>query len=114
MTQNQGRRETRSSGEVLERLLREGAELLGVGGKEVFLQQLLDEQKMKLVEVGRSGDKVEWLAQLCDTSTGTIVTVSLGAGEGEERDSGAVLKYFQTLVQAIACNEGAFFIPVSL
>ena len=88
---------------MLERLLREGGDLLGAGGKEVFLQQLVEEQKMKqvMLEVGRSGDRVEWLAQVCNTSTGTIVTVSLGAGEkdgeSKERAAGACLRYFHTI-----------------
>ena len=83
--------------------MREGGELLGAGGKVVFLQQLVQEQKMELVmvEVGRTEDRVQWLAHVCDTATSTTVTVSLGVGEEEgeakERAAGAVLKYFHTL-----------------
>ena len=73
-------------GEFLKRLVREGVRLygeaaeVGEGGKTVFLEELMIEQKMNLVmvEVRRTSEVAVWLFQVCDTATSNVVTVGMG------------------------------------
>ena len=97
-------RKFRSLRGALERLKRGGGVILAMArGKLVFLQVLVNEQKLKrvMVEVRRcGGGLVKWMIQVCDQA-GAVVTVGIGAGEDEEeakeKAAGIFLRYFHNL-----------------
>ena len=97
-----------AAGGTLDRLLRNGPELLArAGGKADFLQELADEQNLNLVMVvvGRNrGGEEQVLAQVCDKDTFSVVNVAIGTGvdKGQAMESVAkvVLRYFTTLYSA--------------
>ena len=101
-----------SRGQMLERLVGEGVSSLRAEERTQFLKDLLAEQRLSLVivEVGRSDDQVQWLAQVSEPMGSTTVTVSIGIGREEEeaksKAAGTILKYFQMLYSSvpIACR----------
>ena len=86
----------------LTRLVKDGVVAVPTMERLVFLEQLVEEQGMRLVllEVGRQEGRVQWLAQVCEEQ-GTTATVCVGEAEDDlkakTKAAGAILTYFHTL-----------------
>ena len=86
----------------LARLVKDGVVAVPRMERLVFLEQLVEEQGMRLVlvEVGRQEGRVQWLAQVCEEQ-GTTATVCVGEAEDDlkakTKAAGAILTYFHTL-----------------
>ena len=111
----QGRNDTRVSlgiGEMtyagkkeqlfLARLVKDGVVAVPTMERLVFLEQLVEEQGMRLVllEVGRQEGRVQWLGQVCEEQ-GTTAIVCVGEADDDLKAKtkavGAILTYFHTI-----------------